>query len=69
MLPPDRGSVSMQEYRVYLIGEDGHFFKSIDLSCADDGAAIESAKKLIDGHDIELWQLDRMIARFDSKPE
>jgi hypothetical protein len=59
----------VQHYRVYIIGQDGRFIKSIDLSCVDDGAAIESAKQLIDGHDIELWQRDRRIARFDSKPE
>jgi hypothetical protein len=59
----------MQHYRVYVIGQDGHFIKSIDLSCADDSAAVESAKQLIDGHDLELWQGDRRIARFDSQPE
>ena len=57
----------MQYYRVYVIGRDGHFIKSIDLNCADDGAAIESAKQLIDGYDLELWQRDRMIARFDRR--
>jgi hypothetical protein len=56
----------VQHYRVYIIGQDGRFIKSIDLSCVDDGAAIESAKH---GHDIELWQRDRRIARFDSKRE
>jgi hypothetical protein len=58
----------MQHYRVYFIGQDGRFLKTIDLSCADDGAAIESAKQLIDGNDLELWQRDRRIARFDSRP-
>jgi len=41
----------------------------INLSCEDDSAAVESAKQLIDGHDLELWQRDRRIARFDGKPE
>jgi hypothetical protein len=59
----------MQHYRVYVVGKDGHFIKSIDLNCTDDSAAIESAKQLIDGHDIELWQRDRHIAKFDHKPE
>jgi hypothetical protein len=59
----------MQHYRVYVIGQDGHFIRSIDLSCADDDAAIESAKQLIEGYDLELWQRDRRIARFDSKPK
>ena len=28
----------------------------------NDAAAVEAAKQLIDGHDIELWQLDRKVA-------
>jgi len=35
----------------------------MDLSCADDSAAIESAKQPIDGHDLELRQRDPRIAR------
>ena len=54
----------MEHYRVYVIGQDGHFIKSIDLSCADDSVAVETAKQLIDGHDLELWQRDRLIAKF-----
>lgn len=59
MLPPDREFVRMEHYRVYIIGQDGHFIRSIDLGCKDHGAAIKSAKQLIDGHDLELWQRDR----------
>ena len=39
MLLPE-GVRVMEHYRVYVIGQDGHFIRSIDLSCADDGAAI-----------------------------
>jgi hypothetical protein len=59
----------MSDYRVYVIGNDGHFQKAISLDCRDDNAAIESAKQFIDGHDIELWQRDRRIARFDTRPK
>jgi len=41
--------------------------KSLVLDCADDRAAVESAKQLVDDHDIELWQRDRLIARFPRK--
>jgi hypothetical protein len=41
------------------IGQNGHFIRPIDLRCADDSAAIEFAKQLIDGHALELWQRDR----------
>ena len=57
----------MQEYRAYLIGPDGHIQQRIDLLCADDDAAKERARQLVNGHDLELWQLDRMIAAFQAK--
>jgi hypothetical protein len=59
----------MSHYRAYVIGQDGHFIKSVILDCANDDAAIEAAKRLVDGHDIELWELDRQIAKFEHKPE
>jgi hypothetical protein len=59
----------MTHYRAYFIGRDGHFIKSVILDCADDEAAIESAKQLVDGHDVELWQMDRHLAKFERKPE
>jgi hypothetical protein len=60
---------SAKEYRVYTVGSDGHFLKTIELVCQDDAAAVESAKQYIDGRDIELWQLDRKVATFAHKPE
>ena len=30
-------------------------------------AAIAVAQQLVDGHDVELWQLDRKIAKFEHK--
>jgi hypothetical protein len=54
----------MSHYRAYVVGRDGHFMKSVILDFADDGAAFESAKRLVDDHDIELWRRDRVIAKF-----
>jgi hypothetical protein len=54
----------VNDYRVYVIGSDGHILDRIDLVCADDDAAKERAKQLVDGRDVELWQLGRMIAQF-----
>ena len=34
----------MADYRVYLVGADGHFFDAVALVCADDAEAIEKAK-------------------------
>jgi len=54
----------MQDYRAYILGPDGHIQNRVDLVCEDDEAAKELTKKLVDGHDIELWQCDRKIATF-----
>jgi hypothetical protein len=57
----------MPHYRALIIGRDGHFDKAVELDCANDEAAMESAKQFVDGHDVELWQLDRRIAKFEAK--
>jgi hypothetical protein len=59
----------MSDYRVYVIDGQNHIVDRIDLDCADDSAAIEYAKQYINGKDIELWQRDRRIARFDIRPK
>jgi hypothetical protein len=63
------GLAQMSDYRVYVIGNDGHFVSAIQLDCADDNAAIESAKQFVNGHDVELWQRDRIVAKLDRKPD
>ena len=55
------------EYRAYVVGEDGHFIRAVQLVCSDDSAARAEAKRLVDGHDIELWQGDRKVATFVSR--
>ena len=54
----------MAEYRAYVLNPEGKITDRIDLVCADDEAAKESARQLVSGHDVELWQLDRFIATF-----
>jgi len=53
----------MAEYRAYTVGIDGHFVGFTALVCADDAEAINRAKGLVDGHDIELWSGARFIIR------
>jgi hypothetical protein len=57
----------MPDYRAYIVGADGPF-SSIRADFLhnhpDDAAAIEAAKQLVDGHDIELWDRDRLVGRF-----
>ena len=54
----------MPDYRAYSVGSDGHFINAFELECADDTEAMERAKQLVDGHDIELWQRARKITVF-----
>jgi hypothetical protein len=54
----------MQGYRAYIVGPDGHVLSRVDLHRYDVAEAIEQAKRLVDGHDVELWQLDRKIETF-----
>lgn len=53
----------MPEYRAYILDREGHIIRPVELFCENDDAAKEDARKLVDGHDVELWQLDRKIAR------
>ena len=55
------------DYRAYIMSADGHIMSRIDLPCADDDEAKERAKQLINGHDVELWQLGRQIAVFKAE--
>jgi hypothetical protein len=55
----------MAEYRAYTVGIDGHFVGYQPLVCADDAEAITKAKRLVDGHDIELWNGARLVIRLN----
>jgi hypothetical protein len=59
----------MQGYRAYIMGLDGHVQSRVDIRCDDEAEAIRLAKQLVDGHDVELWQLDRHIETFRQMSE
>jgi hypothetical protein len=52
-----------------LIGLDGRFLKAVDIVTESDDTASERARRLVDGHDVELWQQERRIALFKRNPE
>jgi hypothetical protein len=54
----------MQGYRAYIIGQDGHIQNRVDLSCENDAEAKTLALELLNGYDVELWQLGRKIETF-----
>jgi hypothetical protein len=50
------------------VGHDGHFIGVEPLICADDSEATGRAKRLVDGHDVELWSGTRLVIRLKYKP-
>jgi hypothetical protein len=58
----------MPHYRVYVLDEHSQLTAAVNLACTDDDAAKEHAKRLADGHEVELW---RLVADFklDNPPD
>ena len=44
----------MADYRVYVVGPDGHIVDATVLRCADDQAALRSAERLLRKDTLEL---------------
>src|SRR3954464_14318363 len=59
----------MRAYRAYVLGINGGndfvMVGSFSPDHLDDAAAIKAAKELDEGHDIELWDRNRLVARID----
>jgi hypothetical protein len=56
----------MTGYRAYIMGIDGHrFIKVTGFSSdfPDDATALKAAEQLANGHDVELWDCARLVAR------
>jgi hypothetical protein len=56
----------VQDYSLYIIARSGRLVREIEVDCAGDDEAIDLAQRWVDDHDAELWQLDRMVARFST---
>jgi hypothetical protein len=39
------------------------------MKCADDAEAIEKAKRMVNGQDVELWSGPRLVIRISHKPK
>ena len=57
----------MPVYRAYVIGLHDRAISVVQIDSVDDGSAIDSAARLVDRHHVELWQMDRPVARFDAR--
>jgi hypothetical protein len=62
-------AASMAEYRAYIIGHDGHFVDFTPLVCPDDAEAIEKAKRLVNGRDVEIWSGARFVIKLEADPK
>jgi hypothetical protein len=57
------GALTMTEYRLYRVDEEGHIQGApVIVSCEDDEAAIAEAKQYVDGVAIEVWDRARRVA-------
>jgi hypothetical protein len=54
---------TVEEYRAYTVGDDGHFVGFEAFVCADDAEAIEKTRRLVNEHPIELWSGPRFVTR------
>jgi len=55
----------VQDYRACILGRTATYMTA--LTCLRE--AIKLANQLVDGHDVELWQLGRKIRRFKHAPK
>ena len=57
----------MPTYRIYSVTSDGHIVgPAAVVTCKNDQEAILRAQHLKNGHDLELWDQDRFIAKIRS---
>jgi hypothetical protein len=59
---PGTALANVSEYRAFILGQDGHIFKAEGFEASDDEEALRKAKCIVDGHDVEVWQLARKVA-------
>lgn len=57
---PESADVT-QQYRAYLIGEDGVFRSAEAFEAPSDNAALTYAQQFARRGNVEVWQLDRKI--------
>lgn len=55
----------MPTYRAYLIDANNRVASYKPVDADTDAEALRVARQLVDGHDVEVWLLDRMIGRLD----
>ena len=57
----------MHQYRLYTFRDDGHFSGVQRIECANEREAVKQARRLVNLQDGEVWERDRLIARFPER--
>ena len=52
----------MSNYRIFVKDKTGHIVAAHVVDVPDDDTATERAKQYVDGCDVEVWELKRMVA-------
>lgn len=59
----------MTAYRLYSLDGANKVASAQWFDADDDEKAVELARTMMDGHDIELWQGSRLVARIPHPPK
>jgi hypothetical protein len=57
----------MADYRLYFLDDAGHIRGVISYLSENDDTALEEAKQHVDGRDLELWNLGRLVRKLPHK--
>jgi hypothetical protein len=57
----------MPAYRAYFIDKDDRVESFKPVEADSDEEALEAARQFVDGHDVEVWLLDRMVGRLSPR--
>jgi hypothetical protein len=57
----------MPIYRAYLIDSENRVRSFEPIEAGSDEEALKAAKRFVDGHDVEVWLLDRKVGRLSNR--
>jgi hypothetical protein len=66
-VPKSNSGPYTTDYRAYVLDRNGRVTKRFDFEADDDTQAMQSAKQYVDGHDVEVWQLARVVGKISHK--
>ncbi len=55
-----------REYRAFLLDKTGRITRRHDFEADDDVQAVQIAQQYVDGHDVEVWQLGRVVGNLQT---